>query len=329
MGKVTIKDIAREAGVSYQTVSKALRGTGTVNPQTAEKIKQIAKVCGYVPSIAARSMATQKSQLLAVFLPQIASSFYNKILQGIENMAIGQGYGLLLYLFENADLEEKLETILSFGVDGVIIFENHFSLQSLNPFKSRKIPIVFVNSTVLPADASHIAIDAFYGLKLAFEHLYQAGHRNILLAHSDHEAEMKRIDEVKISVQTEYGVNLISKVYCDNYASADVLKNFAPADLPKGVTGIVCTSDYIALPVMTRLQEFGLAIPADMSVIGFDDLEFAAFLNPPLTTIEQPKREFGEKIFSILSGLLHGEPNQRLTIFPRLIVRKTTRAFTR
>ncbi|MCP4396664.1 MAG: LacI family transcriptional regulator, partial [bacterium] len=142
MLKVTIKDIAKEAGVSYQTVSKALRGTGAVNPQTAERIKRIAKKQGYVPSIAARSMATQKSQLIAVFLPQIASSFYNKILQGIETIAISEDYGLLLYLFENTDLEEKLETMLSFRVDGMIIFENHFSIRSLNRFKARKIPIV-------------------------------------------------------------------------------------------------------------------------------------------------------------------------------------------
>lgn len=328
MVKVTIKEIAKEAGVSYQTVSKALRGTGTVNADTAQRIRELAKARGYVPSIAARSMATRKSQLIAVFLPQIASSFYNKILQGIENIAIGCDYGLLLYLFENADLEEKLETILSFGVDGVIVFENHFSVQSLNQFKARKVPILFVNSTDLPADASHIAIDAFHGLKLAFEHLYQAGHRTILLAHSDHEAKMKRIDEVKISVHAEYGVNLIARVYCDNYSSTETLQNFDPAALPDGVTGIVCTSDYIALPVMTRLQQFGLRIPADMSVVGFDDLEFAAFLNPPLTTIEQPKREFGEKIFATLLALMRGEPNQRLTIFPRLIARGTTRAFT-
>lgn len=325
MERVTIKDIAREAGVSYQTVSKALRGTGTVNRQTAERIKQIAKQRGYVPSIAARSMATRKSQLIAVFLPQIASSFYNKILQGIENIAISRDYGLLLYLFRNTNIEEKLETMLSFQVDGVIIFENHFSLQSLKQFTTRKIPVLFVNSTGIPPDASHIAINACYGLKLSFEHLYSAGHRNILLAHSEHEAEMKRVDDVKIFVQREYDVNLISTVYCDEYSSAEVLKRFDPADLPDGITGIVCTSDYIALPVMTRLQEFGLRVPRDISLVGFDDLEFAAFLNPPLTTVEQPKREFGEKIFATLEGLMNGEPNQQLTIFPNLIVRGTTR----
>jgi LacI family transcriptional regulator len=325
---VTIKDLAKELGVSYQTVSKALRGTGTVKPETAQRIRDLARQRGYVPSIAARSMATRKSQLIAVFLPQIASSFYNKILQGIENGAILHDYGLLLYLFANTDLEHKLATMLSFHVDGIIIVENHFSIQSLAQFTQRQIPIVFVNSTGIPADASHLAIDAFYGLKLAFEHLYQAGHRAIVLAHSDHEAEMKRVEDVKIAVRAEYAVTLVSRVYCDNYSSAEVLKNFDPAELPDGVTGIVCTSDYIALPVMTRLQQFGLSVPDDVSVIGFDDLEFAAFLNPPLTTIEQPKREFGEKIFATLLALMRGDPNQRLTIFPRLLARGTTRALT-
>lgn len=323
--KVTIKDIAKEAGVSYQTVSKALRGTGTVNVRTVERIKQIAREKGYVPSIAARSMATRKSQLVAVFLPQIASSFYNKILQGIEHLAIAHEYGILLYLFENTNVEERLETILSYRVDGIIIFENHFSLQSIHQFQTRNIPLLFVNSTDMPADASHIAIDAFYGLKLAFEHLHALGHRKILFALSDHEAGMKRIEDFKQTVPGEYGIQLVSKIYCDNYSSADVFENFSLTDTLEEVTAIVCTSDYIALPIMSRLQEHGVRVPDDISIVGFDDLEFAAYVHPPLTTIEQPKREFGEKIFHTLFGLMNGEANQRLTIFPKLIVRRTTK----
>ena len=323
--KVTIKDIAKEAGVSYQTVSKALRGTGAVNSRTAERIKQIAREKGYIPSIAARAMATRKSQLIAVFLPQIASSFYNKILQGIENLAIQHDYGILLYLFENTNIEEKLGTILAYQVDGIIIFENHFSLQSLNTLQAHKIPLLFVNSTDIPPDANHIAIDTFYGLKLSFEHLCSLHHREMLLALSDHELGMKQVGELQRIIPEEHHVKVISKVYCDNYSSADVFRNFSPKDLPKGVTAIVCTSDYIALPIITRLQESGMTIPDDMSVVGFDDLEFAAFLNPPLTTVEQPKREFGEKIFHTLLGLMHGEANQRLVIFPKLIIRGTTK----
>ncbi len=322
---VTIKDIAKEAGVSYQTVSKALRGTGSVNEKTANKIKQIARAQGYIPSIAARAMATRKSQLIAIFLPQIASSFYNTFIQGIENLANRHNYSILLYLFENTNIEEKLETILAYQVEGIIIFENHFSLGTINRLKSGNIPLLFVNSTNIPPDASHIAIDAHYGLKLAFEHLYALNHRHILFALSENEAGMKRIEELKNNVSTKYDITLTTKVYCDNYASADVIKNFQMQDIRKGITGIVCTSDYIALPVMTKLQENNITIPDDISVVGFDDLESSAFLNPPLTTVEQPKREFGEKVFQTLFGLIQGEANQSIMIFPRLIVRGTTK----
>lgn len=321
--KVTIKDIAREAGVSYQTVSKALLEKGVVKPETAEKIRKIAREKGYVPNIAARAMTTRKSQLIAVFLPQIASSFYNKFIQGIENRANLCDYSILLYLFENTNIEDKLETILSYQVDGIIIFENHFPLSILNRFQAHKIPLLFVNSTDLPSDASHIAIDAYYGLKLSFEHLHALQHKKILFALSDHEAEMKRIEDIQ-KLPAEYGMELTTKVYCDNYSSAEVFEHFCVDDLSQGITGIVCTSDYIALPIMTRLQQHGVKIPEDLSIVGFDDLEFAAFVNPPLTTVEQPKREFGEKIFQTLYGLMHGEANQRTTIFPRLIVRGTT-----
>ncbi len=175
----------------------------------------------------------------------------------------------------------------------------------------------------MPADANQIAIDGYYGLKLAFEHLHALGHRHLLLAHSDHEAEMKRIEEIK-KVPAEYHLKLTTRIYCDHYASQEVLASFDVNDLPKGITGIVCTSDYIALPIMSKLHAASRAIPRDISIIGFDDLEFAAFLNPPLTTIEQPKRDFGEKIAQTLFGLLRGDANQRVTIFPKLIVRGTT-----
>lgn len=323
--KVTIKDIAKEAGVSYQTVSKALRRTGAVNEQTAERIRRIAREKGYIPNLAARTMATRKSQLIAVFLPQIASSFYNKFLQGIEKLANQHNYSILLYLFENTTIEEKLETILSYRVDGIILFENHFSISTLTRFQANSIPLLFVNSTDIPSDANHIAIDTHYGIQLAFKHLYELNHRHILLALSDHEAEMKRIEEIKQKVPDEFGITLTSKVYCDNYSSGDVFEKFDIQDIQQGVTGIVCTSDYIALPIMTRLQEHNIKIPDDISIVGFDDLEFTAFLHPPLTTIEQPKREFGEKIFQTLFGLMQGESNQRITIFPKLIIRGTTK----
>lgn len=322
--KVTIKDIAKEAGVSYQTVSKALLGKGEVKEETAEKIRKIAKEKGYVPSLTARAMATKKSQLIAVFLPQIASSFYNKFLQGIEDLASQNDYSILVYLFENTNIENKLGTILSYQVDGIIVFENHFSISTLNRFKANNIPLLFVNSTDIPPDANHIAIDLHYGLRLAFEHLYELNHRNILMALSDHEAGMKRIEEAK-KMPVEYGMTLKSKIYCDNYSSTEVFQNFKVKDIQKDITAIICTSDYIALPIMTRLQEHNIAVPDDISLIGFDDLEFSAFLNPPLTTIEQPKREFGEKIIQTLFGLMQGESNQRITIFPKLIVRGTTK----
>ena len=320
---VTIKDIAREAGVSYQTVSKALRGSGSVNEETVKKIQQIAREKRYVPSIAARAMATSRSQLIAVFLPQIASSFYNKILQGIESQANIQRYSVLIDLFENANIERKLEAILSYQIDGIIIFENHFSLTILRRFTANNIPLLFVNSTDIPEDANHISIDAYHGMKLAIEYLRELGHTHLLLALSDHEAGMKRIEDVK-KLPAEYGMTLKANVYCDHYSSAEALENFHPSDLPPDVTAIICTSDYIALPIMTRLQEHGIAIPRQVSVIGFDDLEFSAFLHPPLTTIEQPKREFGEKIFHTLSGLMQGESNQSTVIFPKLIIRGTT-----
>jgi DNA-binding LacI/PurR family transcriptional regulator len=123
-------------------------------------------------------------------------------------------------------------------------------------------------------------------------------------------------------------MTLTSEVYCDNYSSAEVFRNFDVQHIQGDITAIICTSDYIALPIMTKLQEAAIRIPDDISVIGFDDLEFSAFLNPPLTTVEQPKRAFGEKIFQTLLGLMRGESNQSVVVFPKLIIRGTTKELT-
>ena len=180
--RITIKDISEKAGVSYQTVSRALRNEDT-KKETVEKVRRIAAELGYRPNVAARTMVTSRSGLLAVFLPELASSFYHAILEGIEDAANRRGYNLLVYIYSNMNLEQKIDTILSYAVEGMIIFASRFSKHSLSELLRHNVPMVFVNSHDIPHNASSIAVDYAAGIESGLGHLRDLGQRSTAAKH--------------------------------------------------------------------------------------------------------------------------------------------------
>ena len=136
------------------------------------------------------------------------------------------------------------------------------------------------------------------------------------------------IDDVKKLPAQFDGMKLRAKIYCDNYSSAETFENFQIKDVQRGITAIVCTSDYIALPIMTRLQEHGLRIPDDISVMGFDDASFASLLDVPLTTMIHPKYQIGkwaaEMLFDQLDSQGRSMPHQML-LHPNIVVRHSVK----
>ena len=322
---VTIKDIAKRAGVSYQTVSKALRDEKLISKATRQRVTKIAREMGYIRSSVARAMSSRSSGLVAVFVPQLATSFYHNIIQGIEATAQPNGYSVLLYVYENLNLEEKLNTILSYSADGAIIIENNFTEAFIGGFLKKRTPLIFVNSRNVPQGVSHIRMDNEYGIGLAMEHLHSLGHRSVFVAGASHTSGTARVEHAK-RMGARLGMRIGVKWFKPNYRSADVYEGFPLERVLRDYTSVVCSSDYIALPVIRLCHERGIAVPKRLSVVGFDDLEFSEFLWPPLTTVGQPKESYGQRIFRALLNVIRGGATENISIFPELTVRASTRA---
>ena len=327
---VSIKDIARLAGVSHSTVSRALRHSPLIPAATAQRIQQIARESGYTASAVARSLVTRKTQALGVVVTSIADPFNGDLVDGIEEVANQHGYSVILATSQ-ADPERELAVVRSFGerrVDGVLVASSRVGSLYLPLLEELKVPLVLINNQHGSEFVHSIAVDNVDGAYQATRHLIQHGHQRIaylgdkLGLHSDED----RFTGFKRAL-AEYGATRYEKlvVYGDGKlegaigAARDLLGD---SEQP---TAIVCYNDMSALGVFRVAEERGIAVPDQLSVTGFDDILFAALVRPALTTVRQPRREMGRKATELLLEILGGSPVEKaLVIRGELIVRRST-----
>jgi len=330
---ITIKDIARRAGVSHSTVSRALRDDGVIPARTTARIKRLAVRMGYVPSAAARSLKTRHSGALGVLVSNIADPFLGELVRGIEDGVIEAGYSLFL-ADSHRDAERAksiLRALAERRVEGAIICSSAISPDQLEELRQFGVPLVLVNNLVGGHFAHGLAIDDAHGGRLMTRHLLALGHRRI--AYLGNAAGGQSSRDRRAGYRAEL-------------AAAGVKRNAAweltgPSGRPEGgvagaeaflalrprPTALFCFNDLMALGVLQRLKQAGLRLPADCSVGGFDDVFVAEYADPPLTTIVQPKYQLGRDaaalLFALLAGPTPSEP--RVKSMPgTLLVRAST-----
>ena len=333
---VTVKDIARKAGVSHSTVSRALHGSTLIAPETIERIQQIANEMGYSPSAAARALKTNRSQVLGVVLSSVDDPFFSEILQGIEGGIQGSGYSIFIAA-AHRDPEQKQEIVqamVEHRVDGVIICSTSFSEKQSEQLLQYGIPLVVINNQTAEDFRYSIYHDDVDGSRQVARHLIELGHRKIaylgnslsgrttldrlagfrqemesagLPVPSDHIYEIPGSEPEKGDLAAEHFINL--------------------ADRP---TALVCFNDMIAIGVLKSLQQRGMRVPEEFSITGFDNIVFSNYTNPPLTTFDQPKRFIGQKAAELILNLLDTTtkihvPEQKIQVLKgSLLVRKST-----
>ncbi len=312
---VTIKDVARESGVNISTVSRALNNGYGVNQQTREHVLAVAVRLNYRPNRVARGLVTGRSHSLALLLSDIRNPFFAEVARGAEDAALAADFDLILC---NSDLDagKQMQYVSSLAekrVDGILMN----SVAALNRAQREQlaglgIPIVLLNRSVGGGPFSTVCADNETGGALAAQHLLDLGHRAI--AHitgprqhgnlSDRErgflrtvrAAKNRVHAVVLRGDFNFtgGAELTAKVL-DRY--------------PK-VTAIFAANDVMAFGAARTALERGLKIPDDLSLVGFDNLEFSSIIYPPLTTIHQPKYEMGQAAVEILLRLARGTESQ-------------------
>ena len=333
----TIKDIAKRAGVSHSTVSRALRGSPLISESTTEGIRQIAQELGYMPRAAARSLKTNRSQVLGVVVSSMNDPFFGEILQGIEDGAQESGYSLFIAASQRDLVREQkiVQSMMEHRVDGVIICSTTFSAEKGRQFLAYGLPIVVINNQSAEDYRYSIYHDDVDGSRQVTRHLIELGHLRIAYLGNSLSGRTT-FDRQTGYLQEMESANLpIPQGYTYEIAGGepqnglDALKHFL--DLSIVPTALVCYNDMLAVGMLKGLQQIGIKVPEDISVAGFDNIVFSTYTNPPLTTFDQPKQFIGSEAARLVIDLLQAHNDDPATAGPkirilkgRLLVRQST-----
>jgi DNA-binding LacI/PurR family transcriptional regulator len=312
---VTVKDIARKAGVSHSTVSRALHDSSLIADETVQRVQQIASEMGYSPSAAARTLKTNRSQFLGVVLSNVDDPFFSELLQGIESGVQGSGYSLFIAA-AHRDPERKHEIVqamVEHRVDGVIICSTSFSEKQSGQLLQYGVPLVVINNQAAEDFRYSIYHDDVDGSRQVTHHLIELGHRKIAyLGNSlSGRTTLDRLTGFRLEMESNglaVPAEYIHEAPGGNPENGiEASKRFLA--LPQRPTAIICYNDMLAIGVLKGLQQLGIRVPEEISVTGFDNIIFSAYTNPPLTTFDQPKRFIGMEAARLLLGLLKHEPD--------------------
>ena len=311
---VTIKDIAKVAGVAHSTVSRALREHPAIAPDTIARIKQHAENLGYVPSAVARGLKTNRSNALGVIISRIDDPFFSEILQAIDDEAQAAGYSLFLAA-DNRDLE-RLETIIQTmserRVDGIIVCSGNVTAEHGRQLQQQGIPIVAVDNQTIEDYQYSISHDHYFGSCQLTQHLIELGHTKIGYIGNPRSSRVN-CERQKGFLDTMTQANLpVPSDYLFDGPNGQLDGGEAGGDyflaLPEPPTAIMCFNDLMAIGLMYVIRERNRSIPHDCSVVGYDNISISAYTAPPLTTFEQPKYELGYAAARMMMSLLSNDP---------------------
>lgn len=323
----TIEDVARIAEVSIATVSRAIHTPDKVAKSTRQRVNQAIAITGYTTNAMARSLRMGRSNMILILAPDIGDPNFSSTLIGLENEARAHGYGVLIGHTQN-DPERGLEYLkfLSSGqATGLVLFTGHepFGHQVVG---QRLPPSVAVFEPVFGSKISYVGVDDVAGARKAAEHLLSSGHRSIAfigdsktrLGHQRRRQGFDiALDAARIPPQQRFTLEGEGTIESGRLA---VEQLFMRDTLP---TAFMCVNDATAVGVINGLTARGYDLPHDFSVIGFDDVPQATYVNPALTTIRQPRTAIGRQAMSLLIKSLSDRPAERqeILLMPDLIVR--------
>jgi DNA-binding LacI/PurR family transcriptional regulator len=311
----SIKDIARLARVSHPTVSRALQNSPLVNAETAAKIRKIAEDAGYRASAVARGLVTRRTRTIGLVVTTVDDPFASEVTSGIEEIANDHRYAVIL-ANSHADPERERRVVQELAerrVDGIIVTSSRVGALYLPLLKELQVPIVLVNDQ-FPGEFVHsVMIANREGTRAATEHLIGLGHRRIayLGDRGGYQSDVERLAGYKEAL-AEARINIAAELAVEGDSSPEAAIGVMDAllRLKHPPTAVVCYNDMTALGAMRAVRARGLRVPEDVSVTGFDDLFFAAYLTPALTTVRQPMRHMGqmamENLFKLMSALPSG-----------------------
>ena len=320
-----IHDVARLAGVSYQTVSRVLNDHPRVLPETKQRVLDAIESIGYRPNQAARALVTNRSRTIGVLMAQTAAYGPSTSLTAIEQAAKEAGYRLSITSLASAEassIRTALDYLLSQSVEALVVIAPQVRVLEAIRELSVTVPLVTLQSTTL--DVHSTSIDQVAGARLATRHLIDLGHEEILHISGpqdwiEAEARMQGyLHELNdADLRTRAPILGDWTAHFGYYAGLELLRF-------RDFTAVFAGNDQMALGFIHACRESGLDVPGDVSVVGFDDIPEAAHFAPPLTTVRQNFQEIGHRAISLLLAELQGATGDGDLVTPDLIVRSST-----
>jgi LacI family transcriptional regulator len=327
----TIRDVAAQAGVSVATVSRVLNGKEVVRAETLRQVLEAAKALSYVPNVAARALSIRRSQTVGIVLPDVHGEFFSELIRGIDVAARGEGYHILVS-GSHSDAGEMLDVLEAMRgrVDGLVVMAPDVALAALHRALPADLPLVLLNSTADGRDA--ITIDNYGGAQAMMRHLADLGHARIAFIkgpaqNADARERLRGFRDAMRALGMTAPAALrrleIAGEFTEESGHAAALQILKLKPRP---TAIFAANDSMAVGALAALAEDGVAVPAAMSVTGFDDIPIARYIAPPLTTIRVDIADLGRRAFGLLLGAIDQPAaiRRRDCIATTLVVRKSS-----
>lgn len=329
--KVTIKDVAREAGCSISTVSNALNGVEVLRPETKRHILEVAERMNYVPNLNGRNLKSQFTKVIGLFLTSIKGTYYNILVDAIYQECREYGYELNIFVSERA--ENMMANILGKRVDGAIILNKHIGDRETLLFQKTQIPVVFIDRKQQGEKIASVIFDSYHEGEMVAEYLLELGHRTFAYVNgaNDNYDNIKRLEGFRAGL-LQAGKSLVEDCIINGAFEKETayrsmkqfIKHFKEIQCPLP-EAVFAANDVSAIGAMEALLDSGIQVPGQVSVVGCDDIEIARLVRPSLTTVRTSFEKQGTLAVKYLIGLITGEQVGCIDVLQgKIVLREST-----
>jgi LacI family transcriptional regulator len=328
---VNIDEIARRAKVSIATVSRTLNQSGAVRPVTARKVWRAAAELNYYPNSHARALVSGRSRLLGLIVSDITNPFFPELIRRFEALAAARQYDLMLTStdYETSRMTNCLRRMLERKVDGVAIMTSEMDTGLIRELSRRGVPLVFMDVGQVGPRMSHVLIDYANGIRQAVDHLVELGHKRIAFISGPldlHSARTRR--QAFVDGMRAHKLPPERRLIREGTHTAEGGQEAMEAllRLAKRPSAVVCSNDWTAIGALHAIDAAGLRVPADVSLVGFDDIPLVSYTHPPVTSVRMSAGDVGAKAIDALFKLIDGERHEGdvYHVPTRLVVREST-----
>ncbi len=322
-GKITISEVAREAGVSIATVSRVMQGRPSVAPELAQRVQEVSRRLGYRPSPMARGLATGSTGMVGILVPQLSNPYFHELIKAIGFGAGQDGYRMLvLESDERVADEPDLAASLYAHADGVILCSPRLSDESLTALAAGRPHMLCVNRIPPAGVLSGVACDSYHPLFEICRLLAGLGHHRVAYLGG---APLSWVNAERWRAVKDSASLGLEPIWMQSGPTIDAGYAVVDSVLTLGPTALIACNDLCAVGALTRLRELGRRVPEDVSVTGFDDIPFSRHTQPALTTARIPRPELGTRVWGMMRSVLAGEsPPSEVLTSSELLVREST-----